>query len=176
MGVGFLILLLYAGLGVMGLVAFAALGLLDVKLLFFLFVFYVLAYFTIGALMAAIGSAVNEMREAQTLMMPDMMMILTAWIFWWYIAGDPNSTFATITSFIPPISNFVMLIRMTSTSPPPMWQAFLSIAIGAAGVYAALWFASKVFRIGLLMFPRRLRHADKWARMFQRTREKRGER
>ena len=56
---------------------------------------------------------------------------------------------------------------MTSTSPPPMWQAFASIAVGCVGVYVSLWFAAKVFRIGLLMFgkPPSLPTLIKWARM-----------
>jgi ABC-2 type transport system permease protein len=45
-----------------------------------------------------------------------------------------------------------MLIRMTSSAPPPLWQVWLSIAIGVASVLAAVWFAAKVFKIGLLMY------------------------
>jgi len=167
MAVGFLILVLYAGLGVAALVSFAMLGLLDFKLLVFLFLFYVLAYFTIASLMVAIGSAVNEMREAQTLMTPVMLLIMIPWMLWMPITRDPNSTFATVTSFIPPIGSFVMLLRMTSTAPPPLWQAVLSVVVGAAGVVAALWFSAKVFRIGLLMFgkPPTFRTLIRWARM-----------
>ena len=58
-------------------------------------------------------------------------------------------------------------VRMTSVSPPPMWQAWLSVAVGAAGVYASLWFAAKVFRIGLLMYgkPPTFGTLVRWARM-----------
>jgi ABC-2 type transport system permease protein len=44
-----------------------------------------------------------------------------------------------------------MILRMTSSSPPPDWQVWLSILIGLLAVAGALWFAGKVFRIGLLM-------------------------
>jgi ABC-2 type transport system permease protein len=83
------------------------------------------------------------------------------------ISRDPNSLFAIVLSFLPPLGNFVMLLRMTSNTPPAMWQAWLSILVGAAGVYAALWFAAKVFRIGLLMFgkPPTLGTLVRWARM-----------
>jgi ABC-2 type transport system permease protein len=59
-----------------------------------------------------------------------------------------------------------MLIRMSSTAPPPLWQVWLSIGIGAAGVVAALWFASKVFKIGLLMYgkPPNFATLVRWAR------------
>jgi ABC-type Na+ efflux pump permease subunit len=167
MAVGFVVLVLYAGLGIAALVSFAMMGVLEVKLLVFLFIFFVLAYVTIASLMAAIGSAVSEMREAQTLMTPVMLIIMVPWLLWMPITRDPNSVFATVMSFIPPLGNFVMLLRMTSTSPPPLWQAFLAIAVGAVGVWVALWFAAKVFRVGLLMYgkPPTIGTLIRWARM-----------
>jgi len=167
MAVGFLVLALYGGLGIVALFSFAMLGLLDPMLILYLFVFFVLAFFTIAAFMAAIGSAVNEMREAQTLMTPVMLVIMVPWILWMPISREPNSLLAVILSFIPPLGNFVMLLRMTSTSPPPMWQVGLAIVISAAGAAAAVWFAAKIFRIGLLMFgkPPSFGTLIRWVRM-----------
>jgi ABC-2 type transport system permease protein len=167
MAVGLLVLALYAGLGLIALVSFATLGLIDLSLIVFLLIFYVLAYFTFGSLMAAVGSAVNEMREAQSLMMPIMMVLMIPWILWLPLSREPNSMLAIVLSYVPPLGNFVMLLRMTSQSPPPMWQAWLSIAISGAGAFASLWFAAKVFRVGLLMFgkPPTFGTLVKWARM-----------
>lgn len=167
MAVGFLVLLLYAGLGLLALVSFATLGLLDPILLVYLLVFYVIAYFTFASLMAAVGSAVNEMREAQSLMMPIMMLLMIPWILWLPLSREPNSLLAVVMSFVPPFSTFVMLLRMTSQAPPPLWQAWVSIAIGAVSVYGLMWFAAKVFRVGLLMFgkPPTFGTLIKWARM-----------
>jgi ABC-2 type transport system permease protein len=167
MAVGLLVLALYAGLGLLALVSFATFGLLDPILIVFLLIFYVLAYFTFASLMAAVGSAVNEMREAQSLMMPIMMLLMIPWILWLPLSREPNSLLAIVLSFLPPFSSFVMLLRMASVSPPPMWQAWLAIAIGAGGVYAALWFAGKVFRVGLLVYgkPPTVGTLIRWARM-----------
>jgi ABC-2 type transport system permease protein len=167
MAVGFLVLALYAGLGLAALFSFAMLGLLDPMLIVFLVIFFILAYFTIAAFMAAIGSAVNEIREAQTLMTPVMLVIMIPWILWMPISREPNSMLAVILSFIPPMSNFVMLLRMTSTAPPPVWQVGLSILVGAAGAAIAVWCAAKIFRIGLLMFgkPPSFGTLIKWVRM-----------
>jgi len=167
MCVGFVILALYAGMGLTALVSFAMVGLLDPKLLLYLVLFYLIAYFIIGALMAAIGSAVNEMREAQTLMTPVMLCLMIPWMLWMPITRDPNSVFSTVISFVPPINTFAMLLRMTSTAPPPAWQVWLSILIGLASVYGALWFAAKVFRVGLLMYgkPPNFATLVRWVRM-----------
>jgi len=167
MAVGLLILSLYAGLGLIALVSFATVGLLDPTLIVFLLIFYVLAFFTFASLMAAVGAAVNEMREAQSLMMPIMMVLMVPLMLWLPLSRDPNSMLAVALSFVPPLSSFVMLLRMASQSPPPMWQAWVSIAIAAGGVYAAVWFAAKVFRVGLLMYgkPPTFRTLVRWARM-----------
>ncbi len=166
LAVGLLVLTLYMGLGAMALISFASLGLLDPWLIVFLIVYYLLAYLSIGAVMAAIGSAVNEMREAQGLMTPIMVVIMVPWLLWMPISRDPNSAFATTLSFIPPLSNFVMMLRLASNTPPPLWQALAAVVVGAAGGYASLWFAAKVFRIGLLMYgkPPTFGTLIRWAR------------
>jgi ABC-2 type transport system permease protein len=59
-----------------------------------------------------------------------------------------------------------MLLRLSSTEPPPTWQVWLSIGIGIAGVYAAIWCAARVFRIGILMTgkPPNFRTLLRWIR------------
>ena len=167
MAVGFVVLFLYAAMGLAAMVSFAVAGLLDPMMIVYLVIFYLIAYVVIASLMAAIGSAVNEMREAQTLMTPVMVIVMVPWLLWLPITRNPDSMFSVVTSFLPPINTFVMLLRMTSTSPPPLWQIWLSIGIGAASAWVALWFAAKVFRIGLLMYgkPPDLATLVRWARM-----------
>jgi len=167
MFVGFLILALYAGMGIGALLVFALFDVVDPLLLVYLVIFYLIAYFIIASLMAAIGAAVNEVREAQTFMAPLMVVLMLPWILWMPISRAPDSMFAVVTSFIPPLNCFVMLLRMTSTTPPPWWQVWLSILVGIGGVYCALWFAAKVFRIGLLMYgkPPNFKTLIRWVRM-----------
>ena len=82
------------------------------------------------------------------------------------ILRDPNSTLAVVVSFVPPVNSFGMLLRLASSSPPPAWQVWLSIALGVAGVFGAVWIAAKVFRIGILMFgkPPDLERSCRWLR------------
>ena len=164
---GLVVLLVYAGMGLGALVSFALVGLLDWHLLVYLLVFFLLSYSIVASMMAAIGSAVNEMREAQTLMAPVMMVLTLPWMLWFPISRNPNSTFSTAISFVPPINSFAMLLRVTSNAPPPAWQVWLSIGIGVAAAYVALWGAAKIFRIGLLMFgkPPNFATLIRWIRM-----------
>ncbi len=166
MAVSLLALGLYVAMGVAMLVSFAILGLLNPWLLVYLLIFFVISYLVLGSMMLTVGAVVNDMREAQSMMMPIMMLIMAPWIFWFPISREPNSTFSTVVSFIPPVNTFTMLLRMTSNAPPPWWQVWVSIAIGVAAVFAVLWFAAKVFRIGLLMYgkPPNFATMIRWAR------------
>ncbi len=152
MAVSLLVLALYIGIGVLMLSSFAMLGLLDPWLIVYLLIFFLITYFLFASVFGAIGAAVNEMREAQALVTPVMLVLMVPWLLAAPVARDPNTTMAIALSFIPPVNTLAMMIRMASTSPPPLWQVWLSIAVGLAAACAATWVAAKVFRVGLLMY------------------------
>jgi ABC-2 type transport system permease protein len=143
---------LYIALGIAVLVSFTLIGLLNFSLVIYLFVFFLLAFLIMGSLMMAIGAAVNDMKEAQSLMMPLTLVFILPLMFWMPISRDPGSTLSVVLSFLPPVNCFFMLLRMSSNTPPPVWQTWISIAIGVGSAYCAVWFAAKVFRIGILMY------------------------
>lgn len=161
------ILGVYLTIGIVALDRFNFLYLINPSELVLVIVYFFIAFFLIAALMAAIGSAVTEIREAQSLMMPVMMILIIPMILWPAIARNPNSTFAVVMSMIPPINPFVMVIRMGAPEPIPTWQIVASIAIGIAAVFFAIWATAKIFRIGILMYgkPPNLRTLIRWVRM-----------
>jgi len=166
MAVSLLVLSLYIAMGLTVLTSLSLFGLFNPWLIFYVFIFFVIMYLVFGSLMMAIGSAVNEMREAQGLMMPLMLILMIPWILWFPISRNPDSLVSVTVSFLPPVNTFGMLLRMASNTPPPWWQVWLSIAIGVGSVFVAIWFAAKVFRIGLLMYgkPPNIATLIRWAR------------
>ena len=129
-------------------------------------VFFLITYLVFGALMMSIGAAVNTMQEAGSLMGPVMLMLLFPYMLSPMIGRAPNSPLSVAISFIPPINSFAMMTRMASESPPPAWQVWLTVLIGLATVYAAIWFAAKIFKVGLLMHgrPPNVATLVRWAR------------
>ena len=156
----------YVGLGLVALWSFSMFGLLDPWLILYLLIFFLIGFFVLGSLMLAVGAAVNDMTEAQSLQMPLMMVMMVPWFLWPAISRDPGSTLAVVTSHLPPLNTFTMLFRMASTQPPPWWEVWISIGTGLASVVAAVWVAAKVFRIGLLMYgkPPDVRTLIRWVR------------
>ena len=148
------------------LMSFAMIGLLDPMLILYLLVFFLISYLVFAAVFGAVGAAVNEMREAQSLMTPVMLALMAPWMFQPAIARDPNSTFSVALSFLPPVNTFAMMTRLASSSPPPGWQVWLTVLVGLASALAAMWFAAKVFKVGLLMHgkPPSLATLIRWAR------------
>ena len=167
MGVGMVLLSVYTGVGIASLVAFHLLDLISIDKIVFLIIYFVLAYFIFASLMAAIGAAVNELREAQSLMGPVMMIIMLPYFFWMPISRDPNSTLSFVLSMVPPMSPFAMMVRIGSTEPVPVWQVLTSIGVAAVFALGCVWFAAKVFRVGLLMYgkPPNIRTLIRWVRM-----------
>jgi ABC-type Na+ efflux pump permease subunit len=167
LGVGLLIVGVYIGSGVLSLVQFSMFGLLDPMLIVYLLIFYLLAYLVFGALMLSIGAAVNQIADAQSLIGPVMMLLLLPYILTPMMGQAPNAPLSVAASFIPPINLFAMLARIASDSPPPGWQVVLTIVIGLGTAALTVWFAAKVFRIGLLMHgkPPNFRTMIRWVRM-----------
>lgn len=167
MGVGTSLLVIYNGIGIFALIAFSMTGLVSWQLLVSFFVYFALAYFMFAAMMAAIGSAVNDLREAQSLMTPVMLLSMVPYFLFLPVVRAPNSTLSTVLSFVPPISPFIMIMRIASPEPVPVWQVAATMGVNLLGVLFLLWFAAKVFRVGLLMYgkPPNLRTLIRWVRM-----------
>jgi ABC-2 type transport system permease protein len=167
MVVGVVILVSYAGMGLLGLFAASMMHILDPMNLVYLAIYFIIAFALIACLMAAIGSAVSDIREAQSLMGPVMIVLVIPMMLWFPILRNPNSAFATVCSFVPPISPFVMVLRLSGSEKIPAWEVPVSILVGVVSVIVAGWGAAKIFRIGVLMYgkPPNFATLMRWIRM-----------
>ena len=167
LGVGLLILSMYVGLGILALAQFSMLRLLDPMLVVYLVAFYAITYLVFGSLLLSIGAAVNQIQDAQSLMGPVMMLLVIPYVLTNFIGMAPNAPFSVALSFIPPANTFAMMARLASDTPPPAWQVLVTFALGLAAAAGAVWFAAKIFKIGLLMHgkPPNFATLVRWARM-----------
>ena len=151
-GVGLLIVVIYSALPLGGLFAFGQQHRIEMENIAYLFVFFFMAYFMMGSIMAAIGSAVTDIREANTLVTPVMLLMAVPLMLWLPISQAPNGSIATAFSFIPPAIPFVMILRLAADEPVPWWQIPATIVWGYVCVVGMVWMAAKIFRVGVLMY------------------------
>jgi ABC-2 type transport system permease protein len=129
-------------------------------------VYYILGFLIISSLLAAVGSVCNEIKEAQSLMGPLMMLMVTPMVCWLYIAQHPEGTLATVLSFIPPMTPMIMIMRIAVDPGLPFIQIAGSIALLIVSVPVVMIAAAKVFHTGILMYgkPPSLREIMRWMR------------
>ena len=151
--VGLTVLVIYAGVGLIAANQFGFLSLIPAHQIVWMIVYFLMAYFLFASLMAAAGSAVTEVREAQALIGPIMMLLIIPIMLWMPIMTNPNSVFARIVSFFPPATPFVMMLRMSqNTEPVPIWEVIATTIVGTLCVIFVVWAAAKIFRLGVLMY------------------------
>ncbi len=145
-------LVIYGSLGAAALIAFAFADLVSPTLIVYLVLYYLMAYFMVASIMAAVGSAVSELREAQALITPAMLVLMVPLMLWLPISDNPNGVLATVTSFIPPLIPFVMILRVSGTTEPiAFWQILATLVLGYGAVFGMIWLAARIFRVGVLM-------------------------
>ncbi|MFC1736768.1 ABC transporter permease [Candidatus Hydrogenedentota bacterium] len=129
-------------------------------------VYFILGFVLISSIFAAAGSACNTAKEAQTLLMPLMMMFMVPLLTWNLITQNPDGTLATVLSFIPPTTPMVMMLRISVMDDLPILQIIASIVLLIVSVPCVMWAAAKVFRTGILMYgkPPSLKELVWWVR------------
>jgi len=129
-------------------------------------VYFLLGYFLYGALYAAVGSAVNTQQEAQSLAFPVMMPLVVGFVFFPAVLSSPDSPLAVVLSLIPFFTPMLMFLRITALTPPA-WQIALSLVLTLGAVVLVTWAASRVYRVGILMYGKRPTFPEivRWARM-----------
>jgi ABC-2 type transport system permease protein len=125
--------------------------------------FFLLGFIFYSSLYAAVGASVNSESEARQAASPLMIMIVSTAVFIQPVLLNPTGTTAKVLSLVPVSSPIIMPIRMAVTGVPPLELAG-SLALLAVGCLAALWLASRIYRVGLLMYGKRptMKEMAKW--------------
>lgn len=133
--------------------------------LLFSFLFYFLVgYLIYAALFAAVGSAVDNETDSQQFVLPVTIPLLLSIVLLMPITENPNGSLAIWMSMIPLTSPVAMLIRLPSGVP--LYQLLTSMAIALGFFILCVWFASKIYRVGILMYGKKVTYRElfKWLR------------
>ena len=117
-------------------------------------IFFIGGYFLYSSFYAAIGAAVDSETDSQQFLMPIIMpLMLAVYVGFLTVMNDPNGTVAVVFSLIPLTSPIVMLMRIPFGVP--MWQLLLSIVLLYGTFIFVVWFAAKIYRVGILMYGKK---------------------
>tara|TARA_B100000945_G_scaffold296874_1_gene275502 strand:- start:198 stop:1502 length:1305 start_codon:yes stop_codon:yes gene_type:complete len=143
--------------------AFLNLPLLNILVAFLLY--FIGGYLLYASLFAAIGAAVDNQTDAQQFMMPiTIILILALYVGMFTVPEDPNGTVALIFSYIPFTSPVVMMMRIPNGVP--VYEQIISIIILYFTFVLCIWFAAKIYRVGILMYGKKpsIKELIKWLR------------
>ncbi|WP_162053725.1 ABC transporter permease [Pontibacter pamirensis] len=137
---------------------------LNIALIFGCFLFYFLGgYLLYGSLFGAIGAAVDNETDTQQFMMPITIPLIIAFIMSYSVVlKNPDGPVAFWMSIIPLTSPIVMMVRVPFGVPA--WELLLSMALLIAGFIFTTWIASRIYRVGILMYGKKINYKElsKW--------------
>lgn len=113
--------------------------------------FLSLAVLMYGSIFIAIGAAVSDMKEAQSMMTPVMLLVVSPMFVLQNVIREPGSTLSLAMSLFPPATPMLMIIRQTVPPGIPVWQPLLGIALVLLASLACVFAAGRIFRVGILM-------------------------
>ena len=123
---------------------------IPLSLFFWFFFFLILAILIFGSMFLAIGSTCNEIQDAQSLMVPAMLLVMIPVMTWLPILQSPTGTFARWMSLFPPATPMLMMLRMAIPPGLPWWEILLGVVVAMGFTLLTVASAAKIFRIGVL--------------------------
>jgi ABC-2 type transport system permease protein len=132
----------------------------------FLLLYFILGFLFYSALYAMVGSIVTTEDEAQQMQMIFVFLLIIGFFMMFSAAKNPESSTALWLSMIPFFSPIVGFARIAVSDPILPDGAFLSILILILSVVGTIWFVSKIYRVGILMYGKKpsLKELIRWVR------------
>jgi len=165
LGVSLTVLAIYVTAGTIVAQQIGVIDDLPYHLLPWMIVYIMAAVMMFGALLMAIGAACNDLKEAQSVMMPAWLLVVVPMFVWLPVVKAPLGAFATAMSLIPPFTPMLMLLRQATPAVIPAWQPWVGLAGVLIFTAIVVWAAGRVFRVGILMQgqPPRFSTMLRWA-------------
>jgi len=122
--------------------------------MFYFVTFFLLGYLLYSSIAAALGAMTNSEQELQQMNMFLVLPLACCFFAIGAVSTNSNGIFATVMSLVPFFTPLIMFMRI-SLNPTPLWQIALSIVDLVACIWVCLWVASRIYRVGILMYGKK---------------------
>lgn len=165
-GVVLTTLVYYVGLGWLGASTLGLAGYVSLQVVATVLVVASLASVLYGAIFLAVGAAASDLKDAQGMMTPLMVLLFAPLIFMGTVTGNPHSPLAVGLSLFPLTAPMFLPMRVGLSDSVPTWQIALALVLTLGTLFGVLWAAGRIFRIGILSHGRMpgLRELARWLR------------
>ena len=120
----------------------------------YFFLFFMVGYFIYASLYVLIGSMVTTTQEGGQMSTPIVFILVAGLYMAFPVIRAPNSPFAVWVSMVPLFAPPTMMVRIVSETPP-FWQIATSLLISLITIIVLLWLASRIYRVGMLMYGKK---------------------
>jgi len=120
----------------------------------FFMVFFLLGYLLYSSIAAALGAITNSEQELQQMNIFLMLPLIACSVVIFNIVTNPDTTMAKIFSFIPFCTPLIMYTRIVVGKPGPL-AIGISLAELVVTIAVVLWLASRIYRVGILMYGKK---------------------
>jgi ABC-2 type transport system permease protein len=127
--------------------------------------YFLMGYFLYSSMLAAVAAMVSTEMEARQAANPIIMLLVVSYVLMFAILNDPSGSLAFWLSTIPFTSPIAMPVRWAAAQVPA-WQLATSLLVLAGSVVGLAWVASRIYRVGILMYGKRpsLKELVRWVR------------
>ncbi|MEM6474117.1 MAG: ABC transporter permease, partial [Planctomycetota bacterium] len=149
-GGSLIVFLLYAVGGVFVLNRMDMLDVLPASMLVWFVIFQILGVLLFSSVFMVIGASVNQLKEAQSLLIPVWLVLMAPLMVWFNVIRDPNGLIATALTFFPPSAPLMSILRLGTGAAIPVWQLPLAAVLLFGTTILILFLASRIYRASLL--------------------------
>lgn len=123
--------------------------------------FFVGGYLLYSSLYAMVGAMVDNETDTQQFMLPILLPLMLAfYVGMFSVIEEPHGTISVVFSYIPFTSPVVMLMRIPFGVA--WWEVLLSLLILYLTFFLVIKLASKIYRIGILMYGKKPSYREVW--------------
>ncbi|HJV17814.1 MAG TPA: ABC transporter permease [Bacillales bacterium] len=134
-------------------------GNIPIQTIFYAVLFFILGYFLYATLAAFLGSLVSRIEDVQQMITPMTLLVVAGFMIAMFGLSKPDSSFITITSYIPFFTPMIMFLRVGMLSIP-VWEIGVGVGVLIATIIILAIFGARVYKGGVLMYGKSNSYKD----------------